>query len=115
MTKPSNYIAIHLTDSVFNGAPKKKVSASTFEEFMAASYDISYTHALLMFVQLLREAREHNLDLDTVQGDMEIELKKKWNEMATTKIGHLVYKAITLEDIIYAKDPAQLISKGIHK
>ena len=105
-------VAIELTNSLFGGAPKKKVSSNVFLDYSETSYLVGYTNALLSALEYVRQSVRDGSSLDMVQGDIEIALTTTWNDLATSKVGHVFTKPITLEQVMKTTSCVEILKKG---
>jgi hypothetical protein len=106
------YVSKMLTDAVYVTAPKKKLSSSVFFNFIEVAYRIAKAFTLILVLQNLKQARKEKWTLEEVQGQLEMDIKESWSKLATSKVGHLCYRNLNLDDIINAEDPVDIIHKG---
>lgn len=102
-----------LTDSFFEGAPKKKICYNTMLEYMRVSNLMTSVNITLNLIEVFKRLKDENYTNDEFIGHFQCELNEAWEALRKTRIGSTTFLRMDLDTIINSSNPRDLLLKSI--
>jgi hypothetical protein len=100
-----------LNNILFEGAPKKKVSAHVNLEYLKFAYMVATANELVYLNSFVNDALSRNIPQAEILGEIQLRLREAWNTLATSRLGYTAFQKMDIETIITAKNPEEIIRK----